>query len=94
MREFYYTSQPLEAAKPKLLELTLEMINAKTQLLYASDWPHWDWDPPRRIWDLPFLDEEAKRNILGENARRVFNLPKDERPAARETAMASAGGAP
>jgi hypothetical protein len=25
-------------------------------------------------FDLPFLSEQAKRNILGENARRVFNL--------------------
>jgi len=24
--------------------------------------------------DLPFLGEQAKRNILGENARRLFKL--------------------
>lgn len=75
MREFYYSSQPLEAAHLGHLQETLEMINATTQLCYASDWPHWDWDPPHKIWDLPFLDEDAKRNILGENARRLFNLP-------------------
>ena len=75
MQDFFYTSQPLEAAHADFLELTFKMIRAETQLLYASDWPHWDWDPPRRIWDLPFLDEQAKRNILGENARRVFRLP-------------------
>jgi len=26
------------------------------------------------IYDLPFLNETAKRNILGGNAKRVFNL--------------------
>jgi predicted TIM-barrel fold metal-dependent hydrolase len=67
--------QPMEATNLKLLEGTLEAIRADTQLLYASDWPHWDFDVPAKVFDLPFLDERAKRNILGLNAARVFNLP-------------------
>jgi hypothetical protein len=51
------------------------MINAETQLLYSSDYPHWDFDLPSTIWDLPFLSEKAKHNILGGNAARLFNLP-------------------
>ena len=31
-------------------------------------------DLPSTIYDLPFLSEQAKRNILGLNAKRVFNL--------------------
>jgi hypothetical protein len=31
-------------------------------------------DLPSTIHDLPFLSEQAKRNILGDNARRLFNL--------------------
>jgi uncharacterized protein len=58
----------------KALELTFEMINAETQLLYSSDYPHWDMDLPSTIYDLPFLSTQAKRNILGENACRLFNL--------------------
>ncbi len=77
MREMYYTSQPMETDHPKALELTFEMIHAETQLLYSSDWPHWDFDPPSAIFDLPFLSEQGKRNILGENARRLLKL--DER---------------
>ena len=77
MREMYYTSQPMETDHPKAMELTFEMINAETQLLYSSDWPHWDFDPPSVIFDLPFLSEQGKRNILGENARRLLKL--DER---------------
>jgi predicted TIM-barrel fold metal-dependent hydrolase len=56
------------------LELTFKMINAETQLLYSSDYPHWDMDLPSTIYDLPFLDETAKRNILGGNAQRVFGF--------------------
>ena len=50
------------------------MMNAETQLLYSSDYPHWDMDLPSTIYDLPFLSEQAKRNILGENARKLFKL--------------------
>jgi hypothetical protein len=73
--EMYYTMQPMETTNLKLLEGTFEAIRAETQLLYASDWPHWDFDVPAKVFDLPFLDERAKRNILGLNASRVFNLP-------------------
>ena len=73
--QMYYTMQPMEATNLKLLEGTFEAIHADTQLLYASDWPHWDFDVPAKVFDLPFLDERAKRNILGLNAARVFNLP-------------------
>jgi predicted TIM-barrel fold metal-dependent hydrolase len=73
--EMYNTMQPMEATNLKLLEGTFEAIRADTQLLYASDWPHWDFDVPAKVFDLPFLDERAKRNILGLNASRVFNLP-------------------
>jgi hypothetical protein len=31
-------------------------------------------DLPSTIYDLPFLSEQAKRNILGGNAKRFFNL--------------------
>ena len=75
MREMYYSSQPMEmVANSEALELTFKMINAETQLLYASDFPHWDMDLPSTIYDLPFLNEQAKRNILGGNAQRLFNL--------------------
>jgi len=40
------------------------MINAETQLMYSSDYPHWDFDLPSTIYDLPFLNEQAKKNIL------------------------------
>ncbi len=70
----WYTTQPMESHNLKALECTLDMIKAETQLLYASDWPHFDFDLPSEITDLKFLSEQAKRNILGLNAARIFNL--------------------
>ena len=86
MREMFFTTQPIEAVgNREALELTFKMMKAETQLLYASDYPHWDMDLPSTIYDLPFLDETAKRNILGESARRLFNLE----PVFSETKLAA-----
>ncbi len=81
MRDMFFTSQPLERCNMKLLQATMESFNAETQLLYASDWPHWDFDPPHAITTLPFLSDQAKRNILGLNAARLFDLPVKRRRA-------------
>jgi predicted TIM-barrel fold metal-dependent hydrolase len=74
IKEMYFSSQPIERDHNRLVEATFEAINAETQLLYASDWPHWDFDTPSTIYDLPFLNEKQKRNILGGNAARLFKL--------------------
>jgi predicted TIM-barrel fold metal-dependent hydrolase len=57
------------------VECTFRMMNAETQLLYASDYPHWDFDLPSTIYDLPFLSDKAKHSILGGNSHRLFKLP-------------------
>ena len=75
MRDMYYSSQPMEIQDMKALECTFRMMNAETQLMYSSDYPHWDFDLPSTIFDLPFLSEKAKHNILGGTAARLFKLP-------------------
>jgi uncharacterized protein len=72
--EMYFTSQPMEYTNLDALKVTFDMIKAPTQLMYSSDYPHWDFDVPSLIYDLPFLDEESKRAILGTNAQKLFNL--------------------
>jgi hypothetical protein len=84
IKDMYYTTQPMERTNLKLLKVTLEEMNAKNNLMYASDWPHWDFDVPSTVFDLAFLDDETKRNILGLTAKRIFNLP--DRKAMRQAA--------
>jgi predicted TIM-barrel fold metal-dependent hydrolase len=96
MREMYYTTQPMEMVNNhSMLQETFKMINAENQLLYASDYPHWDADMPSTVYDLPFLSLQAKKNILGESARKLFKLDylisaeKKARLAARAAAVAA-----
>jgi uncharacterized protein len=73
----------MKTSNMKALQVALEMINAETQLLFASDWPHFDFDLPSEIYDLPFLTEQAERNILGPECRADFRA----RPDAKEGAV-------
>lgn len=75
IKKFYFTQQPLEReVDPGYMAAVFKSFNADTQLLYASDYPHWDFDVPSVIYDLPFLTRESKKAILGENARRLFKI--------------------
>ncbi len=80
MRDMYYSSQPMEIQDLAAMEQTFRMMDAENHLLYASDYPHWDFDLPSTIYDLPFLSEQGKHNILGGTAARLFNLqPRNEK---------------
>src|SRR5579862_9326557 len=74
MRDMYYSSQPIEIQDREALECTFRMMDAENRLLYASDYPHWDFDLPSTVFDLPFLSEQGKHNILGGTAARLFKL--------------------
>jgi uncharacterized protein len=47
--DMYYTTQPMERTHMDLLEATFKAMKAETQLLYASDWLHWDFDAPSSV---------------------------------------------
>ena len=80
MKRMFYTTQPLEVPDDKgIMEATFKFLDAENSLLYSSDYPHWDMDLPSVIYDLPFLSETAKKKILGDNARKLFNLDVSER---------------
>jgi uncharacterized protein len=84
MRDMFFASQPMERpADLRVLETTFRLIKAESQLVYSSDYPHWDFDLPSVIYDLPFLSETAKRSILGGNAIRLFGLKLPAQKMAR-----------
>jgi predicted TIM-barrel fold metal-dependent hydrolase len=79
---FWFATQPVEEPEtPAHLVETIRHYDPDgTRTLYASDWPHHDFDHPRAIRNLP-MSEEMKRRILGGNAIELFKLPLGD-PAA------------
>lgn len=75
MKEFYYGIQPFEHPfDMEYFERAIAAMGGASQLMYASDYPHWDYDPPSTITDLPFLSLDEKERILGRNAEEVFGI--------------------
>lgn len=69
------TTQPAESPdNPKHLLQLLEMVNAVDFLIYSSDYPHFDFDSPRRA--LPKLSDEWHRRIFFENAAELYGLAR------------------
>jgi predicted TIM-barrel fold metal-dependent hydrolase len=73
---FYFASQPLgEPMNPAHMQALIDIIGADS-LLFASDYPHWDFDHPSELNAhlIDRFDEEQRAKILHENATSVFNL--------------------
>jgi uncharacterized protein len=66
------TSQPLERPdSDKHLLQVLEMMDAEHILMFASDYPHWDFDSPSHAF--PRLTEAMRNRIFSENARKFYD---------------------
>jgi predicted TIM-barrel fold metal-dependent hydrolase len=66
------STQPLEQPRdPHHLWSVLEAIDGEHTLLYASDYPHWDFDDPTLI----SLPPGWKERVFAENARELYRLP-------------------
>ena len=76
IRDFHFTTQPFERhERAKDTRAMFEMVDGHRSYLYASDYPHQDFDTPAAIWDVPQFTDEEKRAILGGNALKLFGLP-------------------
>jgi predicted TIM-barrel fold metal-dependent hydrolase len=66
-------SQPLlEPEGNAQLFAMLEALHAERTLVYASDWPHWDWDDPATTF--PRLPAALHQRVFADNARELFGL--------------------
>lgn len=71
---FFFGTQPLEeVAGAGNLRKIIEMIDGKNNLLYTSDFPHFDFDFPS-ILTVPKLPEETERRIFGQNAMGIMDI--------------------
>ena len=51
----------------------IELAGGPDRIIYASDWPHHDFDHPSRILDYPMPDD-AKRKVMGQNAAEFYGI--------------------
>jgi predicted TIM-barrel fold metal-dependent hydrolase len=74
MRRFYYGTQPIEEPERSrdIVDL-FGLFDGENQAMFASDWPHHDFDHPQYVAGLPF-SQEAKTKIFAGNAQRFFAL--------------------
>ncbi len=73
------STQPLEMPRnAAALWPALEDIGAQDMLLFASDYPHWDFDAPTFLRLRP----DWRDAILDGNARALYGLPERERTLA------------
>ena len=55
-----------------LIELGAD-FDGENRVMFASDWPHHDFDHPDKVLQIP-LSLEGKRKIMSDNAMRFFDL--------------------
>ncbi len=76
IKQCFFATQPVEEPEDmKDLVKIVELFDGENNVIFASDWPHHDFDHPSKLFQAPF-SPEAKRKILGENALRLFRIDR------------------
>ena len=71
---FWFTTQPIEEPPdPTEFLLLLADLGMDDRIMFATDYPHWDFDSPDQA--IPrALDPDLRRRIMAENARALSRL--------------------
>jgi uncharacterized protein len=74
MKKFYYATQPVEEPENlRDLVTLMELYDGEDRTIFASDWPHHDFDHPSKVHQIPFTSE-VRRKVFGGNALRLFKI--------------------
>ena len=67
----WLTTQPMEEPQPR--EHVLDAIEwiGWDRLLFATDYPHWDYDDPTQVLPMP-LPEQQRRDFFFNNAMKLY----------------------
>ncbi|MQA05205.1 MAG: amidohydrolase family protein [Streptosporangiales bacterium] len=74
LKQVYVCTQPIE--EPENLQdlvTLIDLFDGEDRTMFASDWPHHDFDHPMKLDQVP-LSEDARRKIFGENAMRYLGI--------------------
>jgi len=68
-----FSTQPIEeATEPGAIADIVDWMHGEETLAFASDFPHFDFDPPAQT--LRQLDEDTRRRIMADNGIDVLGL--------------------
>jgi predicted TIM-barrel fold metal-dependent hydrolase len=75
-QHFWITTQPMEEpTKPEQFHQLLAHLDMNDRLMFATDYPHWDFDAPDQA--LPVrLPLELERMIMADNARALYRFER------------------
>jgi hypothetical protein len=74
-RSMWFATQPLEEPENRQhLAEVMEHCGGAERIMFASDWPHHDFDHPRALNKIPLTPEQRDR-IMSQNAVEAFGLP-------------------
>jgi hypothetical protein len=68
---FWYSTQPMEEPEQDhhLLQ-AIQALDAPDRIMFSSDYPHWDFDPPNEVARL--VPDEMRDGVMGRNAARFY----------------------
>jgi predicted TIM-barrel fold metal-dependent hydrolase len=73
-RHCWATTQPMEEPpKPAYFWRMLEQLDMNDRLMFATDYPHWDFDAPDQAFPVR-LPPELREKFMGENARSLYKF--------------------
>jgi uncharacterized protein len=70
---FRLATQPMEDLDARTLLQLIDMMGSDELLVFATDYPHWDFDAPSRALP-PGLPEDLRQKVLWRNADKVYGL--------------------
>jgi uncharacterized protein len=74
---FWFTSQPFdEPERPADIVTMLDHLDMDGHLMFASDYPHWDFDDPTRVLTAKTIGAERHERIFRHNAEALFDFDR------------------
>ncbi len=74
LQRMFFATQPIEEPEHLGDMATLfGLFDGENNVVFASDWPHHDFDHPDKVLQIPVSDD-VRRKIMGGNAARLLGL--------------------
>jgi predicted TIM-barrel fold metal-dependent hydrolase len=74
LQRMFFATQPIEEPEHLADMATLMgLFDGENNVVFASDWPHHDFDHPDKVLQIP-LSDEARAKVMGLNAARLLGL--------------------